>query len=183
MQFLDSLAPETISLLWRIYRHSQHHRVRQRAHCLLLKAEGFSLPQLLSIFQVSRKTIYNWFNAWQQERFVGLYERPGRGRKPSFTPEQRDEIRQWTKAHPNNLKQVLQRVEQDWGMRVSQDTIKRVLKAFALSWRRLRRVVASQPSAEEYQRKAQHLEQLKAQAEQHEIDLRYLDETGFCLLP
>ncbi len=183
MRFIQDLSPETICLLERIYRQSRHHQVRQRAHCIVLSFQGFTLAQLMSIFGVSRKTLHNWLRAWETEKFVGLYDQPGRGRKPTFTVKQKEQIQDWVKQDPKNLKQVLAKVKKAWGISVSKDTIKRVLKALNMSWHRMRRVVNGQPSAQDYQQKQQHLEQLKRLDEQGEIDLRYFDETGFCLTP
>lgn len=50
-----------------------------------------------------------------------------------------------------------------------------------MSWHRIKRGVAGQPEPEEYKRKKQELEELKKQEDRGEIDLRYVDETGFCL--
>jgi len=36
----------------------RHHQVRQRAYCLILRHEGYSLSDLITIFKVSRKTLY-----------------------------------------------------------------------------------------------------------------------------
>jgi hypothetical protein len=38
MRFIQNLSVESISLLERIHRDSQHHQVRQRAKCILLRA-------------------------------------------------------------------------------------------------------------------------------------------------
>lgn len=183
MRFIQNLSPETVRLLKRIYRQSRHHQVRQRAHCMVLSFQGFTLAQLMSIFGVSRKTLHNWLSAWETEQFVGLYDQPGRGRKPTFTAQQKEQIRDWVKPDPKNLKQVLAKVKKIWGISVSKDTIKRVLKALRMSWHRMRRVVNGQPSAQDYQQKQHRLEVLKRLDEQGEIDLRYFDETGFCLTP
>ncbi len=183
MQFTREICPDTSRLLRRIYRQSRHHQVRQRAHCLLLHQAGFSLAQLQEIFQVSRKTLYNWFNAWEDQGLVGLYDQPGRGRKATFTPEQQEQIRQWAQQHPQQLKQVLQKVKEQWDIEVSAKTIKRVLKAMRMSWHRLRRGVAGQPDATVYATKQAQLEELKRLDALGEIELYYLDETGFCLIP
>ncbi len=79
-----------------------------------------------------------------------LYNRPGRGRKGTFTPEQIEQIRAWTQQYPRQLKQVVQKVQQDWGISISTKTIKRVLKAVRMSWHRFRRVVSGQPNVQEY---------------------------------
>lgn len=183
MQLNREIFPETSRLLQRIYRQSRHHQVRQRAHCLLLHQEGFTIAQLQEIFQVSRKTLYNWFNAWEDKGLVGLYNQPGRGRKPTFTPQQQEQIRTWAQQHPRQLKQVVQKVKEDWHISISTKTIKRILKALNMSWHRFRRAVARKPDPQQYAQKQAQLEELKRLDEAGEIELYYLDETGFCLIP
>jgi transposase len=183
MRFIQGLSSETTSLLKRIYKQSKHSPVRQRAHCILLSSEGFAIGTLMEILGVSRETIYNWLNAWQAHHFVGLYDRPGRGRKPTFDAEQREQIRAWVKQNPKNLRLVLQKIQAQWQIKVSLDTLKRVLKSLSMSWLRVRRVVAGAPDPAEYELKKAQLAVLKAQDDRGEIDLRYLDETGFCLIP
>jgi len=183
MRLIAPLSPETTKLLWRIYRQSQRFAIRQRAHCILLSSQGMSIGQLMEIFNVSRKTIHNWFVAWETHKLVGLCDRPGRGRKPTFTPEQQEQIKQWVNQTPKQLKQVLQNIEKEWKIKVSKDTVKRVLKSLAMSWRRVRRVVSGKPDEQEYNQKLQQLTELVEQEHQGKIDLRYLDESGFSLTP
>lgn len=183
MRFIQLLSSETVSLLRRIYRQSKQAQVRQRTHCILLSNGGFTIAQLMKIFQVSRKTIYNWFTAWEERSLVGLYDRPGRGRKPIFTAEQREQIHRWAQETPKNLNQVLNKIKKTWKLTVSKDTVKRILKGFSMSWRRLRRVLGGSPDPQEYERKERQLEGLKALDDQGIINLVYMDESGFCLTP
>src|SRR2546428_1951527 len=106
MRFVEDVSQETISMLQRIYKQSKHHRVRQRAHCLLLSYYGSTTTQLMKIFQVDRITIYHWFNAWETQRLVELYDKAKQGRPQKWTPEQKESMRQWAKAFPKNLNQV-----------------------------------------------------------------------------
>ena len=129
---MRELNPETLRLLQRLYRQSRHHQVRQRAHCLILSTQSLTIAQLTGIFGVTRKTLYNWFNAWEERGVVGLYDRPGRGRKPTLTSVQKEQICSWAKQYPKQLKQILQKVQEEWGITVSIDTIKRVLKAMRM---------------------------------------------------
>jgi transposase len=183
MPFTRLVTLENQHLLQRIYRQSRHHAVRQRAHCILLRSQGKSVAQLLDIFPVSRKTLYNWFEAWETRSVAGLYDRAGRGRKPTFTPEQQAQIGKWTQEHPRQLKQVLQKIKEQWGTDVSHKTLTRVLKRLQMSWHRFRRIVGGAPDREEYADKQAQLETLKQLEDQGELDLYYLDETGFCLIP
>jgi hypothetical protein len=61
MRYLKGLSQETLSVLERIYKQSKYYQVRQRAHCLRLSYQGYQISELMKIFQVSRNTIYNWF--------------------------------------------------------------------------------------------------------------------------
>lgn len=183
MPFTRPVTVENQRLLQCLYRQSRHHAVRQRAHCVLLRSQGKSVSELVEIFAVSRKTIYNWFEGWETRSMAGLYDQAGRGRKPTFTPEQQEQIRQWGQEHPQQLKQVLQKIKEQWGTEVSHKTLTRVLKKMQMSWHRLRRVVGGKPDAQEYVIKKAELEVLKQSEEQGELDLYYLDETGFCPIP
>jgi len=137
----------------------------------------------MKIFVVSYKTIYNWINRWELEGMVGLYNKPGRGCKRRFNPEQEAIIREWARQELRQLKKVLQKIQSEWGITVSTETIKRILRRFSLSWHRMRRDVGVEPKPTEYQEKQAQLEELKQLDEPGKIDLYYLDETGFCLIP
>jgi transposase len=183
MIFIREINPLSSKLLERIYRQSRHYQVRQRAHCLILASQGVKTEELIKILRVSYKTIYNWFNRWELEGVVGLYNKPGRGCKPRFNFEQKALIREWAQQEPRQLKQVAEKIKEEWEISISTKTIKRILKTLAMSWHRMRRGVGGEPNPQEYQRKKAQLEEFQRLDEQGEIDLYYLDETGFCLIP
>ena len=183
VQFIRQINFETQKLLTRIHKQSSHHQVRQRSHCLLLTSQGMKNTELKRIFAVSEKTLYNWFNAWESRGLVGLYNRPGRGRKRTFNDQQIEQIKDWANLYPQQLKQVRQKIKQQWGITVSTKTIKRLLSKARMSWHRLRRGVFGKPKAAEYQTKKEQLEELKQLESRGIIELYYLDETGFCLTP
>jgi transposase len=183
MRFIRDLSRETEKMLERIYRQSKHHQVRSRAQCLILSFRGVRIKQLMAIFGVSRKTIHNWLTSWEDEKLVGIYNRSGRGRKPIFKHSQQEQIKEWVKESPKNLKKVLIKVEKEWEINVSKPTIKRILKKFDYRWKRMKRGLAGKPVTWEYELKLERLNELKEQEKKGEIDLRYLDETGFTLTP
>lgn len=182
MRFCRPIPSDTQRLLARIYRYSRNRRASQRAHCLLLRAQGKKNAELRAIFLVSEKTLYNWFNAWDERGLLSLYDRRGRGRKSKLTDDQKAQVKQWAEDSPRQLKPVIEKIKATWNITVSIDTLKRVLKAFKMSWRRMRRVTAKPPSAD-YERKRSALEILTSLEAAGAIDLYYLDETGFTLVP
>ena len=106
MRFIENISQETISMLQRIYKQSKHHRVRQRAHGILLSVQPHTTSELMNILQVDRLTIYHWFDAGDSRHLAGLYDKAKPGRPPKCTPEQKAQIRQWAKAFPKNLNKI-----------------------------------------------------------------------------
>ncbi len=137
----------------------------------------------MEIFKVSRNTIYNWFNNWEKQGLIGLYNREGQGRKKIFDKEQQQILKEWVKETPKNLTRVQEKIKKTWGINASKDTIKRVIKCLKMKGKRLRKRVVGKPEQELYERKKKLLGVLKKLSDQGSIDLRYLDETGFCLTP
>lgn len=183
MRFIKQLSKDTVKILERIHKSSQHHQVRQRAQCIILSNNGYRIEELKSIFKVSRLTVTNWFNDWDKFALVGLYDRQGRGRKPKLDIDRQQQVKDWVKANPKNLNLVQNKIEEEWNIRVSKDTIRRILFLLNMTWRRIRKRVAGNPDPLIYKEKSQELEILKDREDRGEIDLRYFDETGFCLEP
>ena len=46
-----------------LYKTSQHHRERQRAHALLLSHRNYTIPDLADLFIVDRDTVVRWITA------------------------------------------------------------------------------------------------------------------------
>ena len=183
MRFVKDLCWLQIRLLNRIHRESKRHHVRQRAHCILLSYQGYQVNELSRIFGREERTIYTWLNQWERRHFAGLYDRKGRGRKPKLNTEQMYQVKEWAKEYPKNLRKVLALVREEHGISVSRRTIKRILRNLSFSWRRIRKKPKGKPDPAEYTQKEAELAELKQQAERGEIDLYYVDESGFCLIP
>ena len=133
MRFMHDLRPETAHLLRRCDKESQHHRVRQRAHCILLSFEGRTTTDLRHIFDVDRLTIYHWFDAWEIYHCAGLYDHKRCGRPPKLTIEEQEKAQQYIVQHPQSMKTVVHLLEQETCKRVSTKTLKWLLKKTARS--------------------------------------------------
>ncbi|BAU64976.1 transposase [Stanieria sp. NIES-3757] len=183
MMLLRDINPETNKLLIRISKGSQFPQVRNRAKLIILSHQGMSLGQLMQLFGVSRRTVYNWVNRWKKQGIVGLYNQKGRGRKAKLSYEQQEQIKDWVKAEPKSLKRIAIKIYQTWELEVSKETIKRIIKKFNMLWKRMKRGINKTPDEWELEWKIPRLLELKEQDKKGEIDLRYLDETGLSLLP
>ena len=98
--------------------------MRQRANFFILADQGVKLEELMKIFKISYQTIYNWINRWESSGIVGLYNKPGRGKKRIFSPEQESKIRECALQKPKQLKKVLQKVKEEWEIEVNMKQLK-----------------------------------------------------------
>lgn len=181
MRLIRDLSYDNEKMLSRIYAESKHHQVRERAQCLLLSYRGKTIAELIKIFNVTRKTIYNWFTAWEDRKLLGLYDSSGRGRKPKLSEDQQLEVKKLVKESPKSLKTVQSKIKQEWGVEISKDTIKRIVKKFKMKWRRMKRGLSRKPSEWELDVKLPEIEKLKELHEKGEIDLGYLDQVGWSI--
>ncbi|NEQ04426.1 IS630 family transposase [Moorena sp. SIO3F7] len=183
MRFIRELNTETKKLLERISWQSKYPQVRDRAKCILLSYQKFSINELSSLFGVTRKTIYNWLTKWEDQKIIGIYNQKGRGRKPKLNQEQRQQVKEWVKSEPKSLNKVKNKINKEWKIDVSKETIKRTIKKLNMKWKRMKRGTSKTPDDWELDVKIPRLKELKEQAKKGEIELRYLDESGFSLKP
>jgi transposase len=133
VRFLQDLSPETCRLLQRLSKESPHHRVRQRAHCILWSFPGINTTALMAIFSVDRITLYNWFDAGETYHFVGLSDKQSCGRPPKLPADEQEKAQQYLEQHPRDVKKVVSLLEQATAQHVSTKTSKRLLKKTVMS--------------------------------------------------
>lgn len=83
------LTPEQRRELEYTRDHHEKPYVRERASAILKIADGLSGRQVaLSglLKQRDPDSVYTWVHRYQAEGLAGLVIRPGRGRKPAFSP-------------------------------------------------------------------------------------------------
>jgi transposase len=183
MRFITRLAPETEKLLKRIEQKSKYYQVRQRVKCIQLSYQGYQISSIMKILKVSRNTIYNWLNNWEKYNLIGLYSQKGRGRKNRLDEEKEEQVKQWIKKYPKNLKIVQSKIKNEWEIEISKETIKRIGKKKGMGWYRLRKRVRGKPEPKLYEQKKEELKELEKQEREGKIDLYYCDESGFSLVP
>lgn len=63
-----------------------HAGLVRRARIILLLAQGESISQISRTVGIRRRFVYKWANRFLDQGIEGLHEKPGRGRKPCFSP-------------------------------------------------------------------------------------------------
>ena len=120
-----------------------------------------------------RVTLYNWFDAWDQDKFVGLYDRKGRERNPTFSDSQQEQIKQWVKQNLRNLTRVVAKASAIFGKLVSKKTIQRVIKALVLTWRCVHYCLKERPNPGIYVQEKQERLHFSQKRETELIDLAF----------
>lgn len=183
MLILRDVNKENRKLLKKISTCSKYKQVRNRAKCIILLSEGWSLSQVTKIFEVSRKTIYNWVSKWEKEGLPGLYNQKGRGRKSLLTQEQENQVKDWVKQEPKNLRKVINKINESWSIKLHKETVKRIIKKLKMTWRRMKRGLSKEAEEWELEVKLPKLRGFLEQESKGEIEIRYLDQSGFSLTP
>lgn len=80
---------EREELMKRARKRTAPYRDVIRAKAILLAAEGLPNDEIAKRLDTTRQKMSRWRKRFYEERLEGLRERPGRGRRPSFSPSER----------------------------------------------------------------------------------------------
>jgi transposase len=132
------LTPEQLAELEAVYRKTKDPRVRTRAQMVLLSAEkGLEAVDIAPIVREDRSTVWRWLKRYLAEGVEGLKDEPRAGRPADITPAFRTDLVAAVRRRPRSLGLpyslwTLQRLgdymAEKTGLRVSTETVRRVLK-------------------------------------------------------
>lgn len=130
---------EALTELDDLYRTTRDVRVRTRAQMVLLSAEKQMVPsEIASIVRQDEQSVRRWLKRYQAEGVNGLYDQPRPGSPEKATPAYQELLIQTVRQRPRHLGQpyslwTLQRLAdymaEQTGIRVSDETVRRYLRA------------------------------------------------------
>lgn len=133
------LTTEEVKALDTLYRSTKEVRVRTRAHIILLAGEQcMTAPTIAKIVRTDDQTVRNWFKRWTAEGIEGLKDRPMPERPAKVTKAYKEQVLMAVRRRPRALGQpysmwTYQRLAdymaEQTGLRVSYETVRRVLTA------------------------------------------------------
>jgi len=71
-----------IEKLQAVVKTDTRHKSRARAQAFLLNVQGVKIPEIAKIINISQRTLYRWFDRFDNENLNSVHELKGRGRKP-----------------------------------------------------------------------------------------------------
>jgi transposase len=179
MKYVNRLSEAEQRTLLDASRYAPWPRFRQRAHAVLLSGKCYSLTQLADIFAVDRDTVSGWLKAWEQHGLLGLRDQEHAGRPRKGSEEDREWLCETIKEAPHQLRVLCERFGERTACAVSRDTLRRWLKEKGLRWKRCRRSLKAQRDAAAFLEGQRVLEAFHAHEAAGELDVFYLDESGF----
>jgi transposase len=94
---------DRLELSRRANSHTVASRDKLRAEIILLKAHGKTQQQVSDELGIARRTVMKWTNRFLECRLEGLRDAPGRGRKPTVSPEINNQIITRVTQPPENM--------------------------------------------------------------------------------
>jgi len=132
MRYISNLDNKTVKRLEDIVKKDNSLQVRQRAHAILLSNKGASVKEICKIFDKSTRTIYRWFDRFNEEQIEKLYDATGRGRKPALGDGDIENVKKLIENHSIKETCIVLNKEPNRIKKVSPQILKRFLKKYTL---------------------------------------------------
>lgn len=132
-KFVKSLSPADQNMLVVHHQSSESFRVRNRAHAVLLSADGFPIAEIAKICRVDRDTVSVWIDNWNSLGETGLADEERSGRPPLLTPDEQEKALVIALRNPRFPHRQLNAIKEESGKQLSRDTLKRLIKKKTIS--------------------------------------------------
>jgi transposase len=134
---LNLIKEEETKLNW-LRKHEDNWRVRERAATILLLETGLSCEKVGLELGLSRGTVQTTKTGWLREKFESLKDKARTGAPKKIKPQEEKMLLALANEKPLCATELLQVHLENGGERVHSETIRRMLKANEMSWKRTR---------------------------------------------
>lgn len=137
MRYVRSLSRDEVRKL-EVMRRCEVGRVSQRAHMILLSNRRYSIAEIARIFDATQGTVRRWIERFEKEGIDCLADRPRSGRPPKVSAATLPLVERDVLASPASKGYLFNiwtainlsvHLVRQYGIRVSQATIRRILVA------------------------------------------------------
>jgi transposase len=166
-------------------------RVAERARMIPLSARGFTVQDIMAVFEVVDETLYKWLDRFEAEGPGGLLDRERSGRPPEIDGDALEELERLVETSPLDegyefttwtTPLLRSHLKERMGIEVSDDTVRRTLDRLEFVWRRPRWHVESEDPA--FEQRMAAIEAAVAEAGSSEsVTVLFEDETDVRRLP
>ena len=124
---------EILKQLSEIKDNGKTKQERQRAHAILLSNDDIHVNDIAKIFDVTTRSIFGWFKAYNEKGISSLRAKNGRGRKLLLdTTKHKGIIEKNIEKYPHQPKTAYAHTMTELNVKMSYDTFKRFLKKHSI---------------------------------------------------
>ena len=125
---------QLLEKLVEISKNGKSKQERIRAHALVLSNEGRKSQEIATIFDVTQRSVFQWFKDFKELGLDSLAQQKGRGRKTKLSVEKDLEIvKKHIQLHPHQPKKAFALTLEEIDTKISYNTFKRFLKKHSIS--------------------------------------------------
>jgi len=160
MRYISPLNEFEIGVLEEYKNNSSSRRERIRAEALLLSNKKYKIKEISEIVNHDRDTISSWFKKYEEHGLGSISDAARSGRPPKLNEINQILALSSVAETPTSLKAVIAKISEELKINISVLTLKRILKKFGISWKRVRKSLKSRRDDEEYQRVKEEIKEL-----------------------
>jgi len=124
---------EKLQKLLELSKNGKSKQERIRAHAIILSNDGRKSHEIATIFDVTQRTIFQWFKDFKELGLDSLIIQSGRGRKNKLSKEKDLEIIQkHIEDYPHQPKKAYALTLEEIDIKICYNTYKKFLKKFSL---------------------------------------------------
>lgn len=119
--------------LLEISKNGKSKQERIRAHALVLSNEGQKSHEIATIFDVTGRTVFQWFKDFKEHGLNSLAQQSGRGRKNKLSQDKDLEIvKKYIEEYPHQPRKAYALTLEEIEIKVCYNTYKSFLKKHSL---------------------------------------------------
>jgi transposase len=129
MKRIEITDKDILEELKRFKKQGRSQQQRTRSHAILLSNGGKEINEIAVIFDVTQRTVYHWFEAWEQRGLDSVFRKKGDGRKPLLNADKHKEIiKKNIEENPHKPKKAYALTLDELHISISYKTFQRFLK-------------------------------------------------------
>lgn len=150
---VKDLTPEAQAELEALYQRTRNARLRTRAQMILLSTEeGLVAHEIARLVRMTEQTVRNWIKRFNAEGINGLQDAPRPGGIPTVTPAYCKRLLEVIRRRPRalnlpfslwSLQRLADFMAEETSIRVSHETVRRVLKVGGIVLSRPQHTISS----------------------------------------
>lgn len=132
-RFIEKLTTQEIDALNQGRESNERYQFRDRCHAILLSFSGKTANEIAIFFNVLTKTVYSWFDRWENNGISGLKNKSGQGRKPKISIDNQEHsdiidtaAKNAIETGANIMDEIIEKINPEGG--ISQRTLRRVMR-------------------------------------------------------